>query len=166
VISLPYVLDLEGEASKIDKAPLSLWAYTFLKEVQRLAGAGVMLYTGAYFARDNLNNILAEFPLWIAHYGTQTPLDNNTWKEWTMFQYSSTGSVPGILGNVDLNEINGSVDELAKKFKDVPATHWAADEIAAAVDDGIMEGYPDGTFKPDQAITRAEFAAAIAKMKK
>lgn len=110
---LPYVLDLEGsEAAAIDRAILSLWAYTFMKEVQRLTGANVMLYTGAYFARDQLNNILSEFPLWIAHYGSETPLTNDTWKDWTFFQYTSSGSIPGIIGNVDLNEYNGSVTEM------------------------------------------------------
>jgi lysozyme len=164
---LPYVLDLEGnEAAAIDRAILSLWAYTFMKEVKRLTNSNVMLYTGAYFARDQLNNILAEFPLWVAHYGAAIPLSNTTWKDWTVFQYSSTGSVPGINGNVDMNEYHGSVDELTKKFKDVPATYWAAASIADAVDAGIMQGYPDGTFKPDQPITRAEFAAAISKLNK
>jgi lysozyme len=109
---LPYVLDLEGEAAAIDRAILSLWAYTFMKEVQRLTGADVMLYTGAYFARDQLNNILAEFPLWVAHYGAASPLPNGTWKDWTVFQYSSTGVVQGVIGNVDLNEYNGSVEDM------------------------------------------------------
>jgi lysozyme len=110
---LPYVLDLEGEASKLNKAVLTNWALTFMREAMRLTGSEVMLYTGAYFARDEVGEALGEFPLWIAHYGATTPLANNTWKEWTVFQYSSTGSVPGIVGNVDMNEYNGSVSELA-----------------------------------------------------
>ena len=46
-------------------------------------------------------------------------------------------------------------------FTDVPATHWAIDSIKTVADAGLMKGYPDGTFKPDQQITRAEFAKVI-----
>jgi lysozyme len=109
---LPYVLDLEGEASKLSTIDLTAWALAFMREVKRLTGASVMLYTGAYFARDEVGAALGEFPLWVAHYGATTPLANGTWKEWTVFQYSSSGAVPGIVGNVDMNEYNGSVSEL------------------------------------------------------
>lgn len=39
--------------------------------------------------------------------------------------------------------------------------HWAENEIPALVDRGYLKGYPDGTFRPDQSMTRAEFAAMI-----
>jgi len=42
-------------------------------------------------------------------------------------------------------------------FTDVPSTHWAASAIAEAVQAGYVSGYPDGTFKPDQVVTREEF---------
>lgn len=35
--------------------------------------------------------------------------------------------------------------------------HWAKDQIQSFVDSGYIKGYPDGTFKPDNNITRAEF---------
>jgi len=39
--------------------------------------------------------------------------------------------------------------------------HWAQEYIAYLNDRGIMEGYPDGTFKPDAPITKAEFITLI-----
>lgn len=42
-------------------------------------------------------------------------------------------------------------------------SHWAQKPIQALFDKGVITGYPDGTFKPDQAITRAEFAKLVAK---
>jgi hypothetical protein len=39
--------------------------------------------------------------------------------------------------------------------------HWAAVEIAKAAANGWVNGYPDGTFKPDQEITRAEAMALV-----
>ena len=46
-------------------------------------------------------------------------------------------------------------------FTDVPKTHWAYDCIATATQAGWIKGYTDGTFKPDQSITRAEAMAII-----
>src|SRR5665647_1813849 len=40
-------------------------------------------------------------------------------------------------------------------------SHWASEEIQSAVDLGIVKGYPDGTFKPDNAITRSEFFSLV-----
>lgn len=45
-------------------------------------------------------------------------------------------------------------------FTDVPSNHWAAAFIREASRDGWLSGYPDGSFRPDSAITRAEAAAA------
>ncbi|MBS5945562.1 MAG: S-layer homology domain-containing protein [Peptoniphilus harei] len=47
------------------------------------------------------------------------------------------------------------------KFKDANNS-WYSDEINFAANKGFIKGYSDGTFKPNQAITRAEFAQMIA----
>ena len=41
-------------------------------------------------------------------------------------------------------------------FSDVKDSHWAKKYIVTAVEAGWIDGYPDGTFKPNEAITRAE----------
>lgn len=46
----------------------------------------------------------------------------------------------------------------AKIFPDVSSDHWAAAQIKELSQAGIIVGYPDGTFKPDDYATRAEFA--------
>lgn len=45
-------------------------------------------------------------------------------------------------------------------FTDV-TTHWANEAITNAVATGVAGGYPDGSFKPDQSITRAEFTKLL-----
>lgn len=45
---------------------------------------------------------------------------------------------------------------------DVPATHWAAAYIGTAGKDGIVNGYPDGTFHPEGTINRAEAVKMLA----
>jgi hypothetical protein len=44
-------------------------------------------------------------------------------------------------------------------FPDVSDSHWAAPQIKLLSEQGVIVGYPDGTFKPDENVTRAEFAA-------
>lgn len=39
--------------------------------------------------------------------------------------------------------------------------HWAKDQIAIAVEAGFVNGYPDGTFKPQATVTRAEFLKMV-----
>lgn len=41
-------------------------------------------------------------------------------------------------------------------FPDVSADHWASGYVNVATAQGIIKGYPDGTFKPDQNVTHAE----------
>lgn len=48
--------------------------------------------------------------------------------------------------------------------KDV-AGHWAAPYINQMLEKGILTGYPDGTFLPDNSISREEFAAVLARAK-
>ncbi|WP_240689491.1 N-acetylmuramoyl-L-alanine amidase [Ammoniphilus sp. YIM 78166] len=50
-------------------------------------------------------------------------------------------------------------------FTDVQANHWAAAAIQKAKDAGLMSGYPDGTFKPNHFVTRAELATILANLK-
>jgi len=50
----------------------------------------------------------------------------------------------------------------AMEFRDI-GTHWAKQEIEFITDKGLMQGYPDGTFQPDRALTRAEYASMKAK---
>jgi hypothetical protein len=54
--------------------------------------------------------------------------------------------------------------EAAPYLQDVVG-HWAAPSINAMVDQGILTGYPDGTFRPDGNISREEFAAVLARAK-
>ncbi len=54
--------------------------------------------------------------------------------------------------------------EAPNKYPDVASTYWAKSEIDKALAADVMIGYPDNTFKPDQAITKAEVFATFAKM--
>ena len=52
----------------------------------------------------------------------------------------------------------------APLFPDVPEDHWARDAVAALAARGLVEGYPDGTFKGDRAASRWETAIVVARL--
>jgi len=53
---------------------------------------------------------------------------------------------------------------LAQPFEDTPTNHWAYDAIVELAGKGLIEGYPNGTFKGDRAMTRYEMAMVVARL--
>ena len=51
----------------------------------------------------------------------------------------------------------------ANPYPDVPSNRWSAAKVKAAQDARIISGYPDGTFKPTQPVSRAELMAVMNK---
>lgn len=50
------------------------------------------------------------------------------------------------------------------RFNDVPSSHWAAQAIRNVNSQGIIQGYPNGTFQPNRSITRAEVAVIFDRL--
>lgn len=118
-VDLWHVLDLENgslDDGGYSKAYVSDWARQWLKRVTECTGKAPMIYTGGSFARTYLESDLSVYPLWVAHYGTDTPMSNPVWSAWTIFQYSESGHIDGIADNaVDLNEFHCDINEFMKK---------------------------------------------------
>ena len=58
----------------------------------------------------------------------------------------------------------GAIQSAPAQFPDVPDGHWASDAIDLAVASGIIVGFPDGTYRGSQNLTRYEEAVIIARM--
>lgn len=56
----------------------------------------------------------------------------------------------------------GDEEATAPEFPDVPRDHWAASNIGRVAEAGLMVGYPDGSFRPDQPILREEALVSMA----
>lgn len=52
----------------------------------------------------------------------------------------------------------------ANPFTDVSADDWAYQAIASLSDEGVIDGYPDGTFRGDKHVTRYEIAQIVARL--
>jgi GH25 family lysozyme M1 (1,4-beta-N-acetylmuramidase) len=105
--TLPPVLDLETTGG-LSQPRLIVWAQTFLLQLQRSTGRRPLLYTYPSFWSYTLGDApaLRRFPLWMANYSTSTPPAGAT-----LWQYTSTASVPGISGNVDMSRFPGTATE-------------------------------------------------------
>ncbi|ODA09256.1 GH25 family lysozyme [Paenibacillus polymyxa] len=115
-LDLPPVMDYENNPGNLSKTLISAVALAFLLELERITGRKPIIYTGNAFAA-NFNASLGGYPLWIARYSdTRVPSDTVTWKRWDIWQYSDSGKIAGIKGNVDLNEFYGTADQLRKRF--------------------------------------------------
>jgi lysozyme len=114
---LQLVLDLETTDGK---TPAEVWAWTqaFCGRVQQLTHRPCIIYVGYYFWRDSVGNPTNNLncPLWLAYWGSGDPQSfvPPAWDTWSFWQYTSTGTVPGISGNVDLDYFHGSVTTLKK----------------------------------------------------
>lgn len=75
---------------------------------------------------------------------------------------SAGGSAGGIGGGsvIDPGTVTPPADNLP--FNDI-SQHWAQDNIIIAYVKGYINGYDDGTFRPDNSITRAEFTAIVCR---
>lgn len=111
---LPPVLDLEATGG-LSPSQLRSWVSTWLRTTEKLTGRTPILYCSPYFWIDHLGNstAFARYPLWIAHYTTGSPKIPGGWRTWTFWQRTSSGSVPGISGHVDMNRFNGTTAQLA-----------------------------------------------------
>jgi GH25 family lysozyme M1 (1,4-beta-N-acetylmuramidase) len=69
--------------------------------------------------------------LWTAQYaGTPSPWESGTWTNWTLWQYTDCGSVPGFGGAVDCNRFNGPDSQFLKWMGPVSETPTPSPETA------------------------------------
>ncbi len=50
-----------------------------------------------------------------------------------------------------------------ESYPDLPSSHWAYEAVTFLTDKKIVVGYPDGLYRPDQKVTRAEFSTMVIK---
>jgi len=112
---LPPVLDLET-GSGLGKTALSDWVNEFCNRILTVKSVAPIIYCNTNYAANYLNSSVTVWPLWIANWNYTNPQTQNpptgVWPTWDFWQYSSTGSVPGISGNCDLDVFNGTFADL------------------------------------------------------
>jgi lysozyme len=111
---LPPVLDVEADDG-LSPPEIVAAIHTWSDHVETRLGVKPIIYTAKYFWQDNVGapDDFLEHPLWVANYNVTCPLIADPWARWDFWQYTSTGSVAGVAGNVDRDVWNGTLDDLA-----------------------------------------------------
>ncbi|NLJ75668.1 MAG: S-layer homology domain-containing protein [Peptococcaceae bacterium] len=137
---------------------------------ENLEGKTVEFYISGTFSGKNLKAVkVGETTFW--GYGEVKQIDLGVTLKDTPGPSGPGGpGGPGTVSPLPTEEITPDEDEPPIVPEDkpiVPLTdiggNWAEQNIVALVQLGVLKGYPDGTFKPDNTITRAEFVTALVK---
>jgi lysozyme len=105
------VLDVETPFTGMTGQSLRTWIRVFVKRANKRLGRKPMIYTNAssWSATGNTTEFAkAKYPLWVAHYGVSrpsVPASNWAGRGYSVWQYTSSGMVPGISGRVDMDRL-------------------------------------------------------------
>lgn len=104
-------LDVESPFDGASPVQIRVWIKTWIKRVRKLLGSKPIIYTNttSWAATGNTLKFAAKgYPLWVANWGVKSPsVPAGNWAKrgWAVWQYTSSGKVPGISGRVDMNRI-------------------------------------------------------------
>jgi GH25 family lysozyme M1 (1,4-beta-N-acetylmuramidase) len=108
--TIPLALDIEYNpygrtCYGLTAARMVAWISAFTSEARRLTGHLPIIYTTANWWRRCTKDSTAfgSDPLWVAAWGSSPDPLPSGWRNWTFWQYTSRGRVPGIDGNVDIS---------------------------------------------------------------
>ena len=112
------VLDAESPFTGMTSTSLRTWIRVFVKRVTKKLGRKPMIYTNAssWSATGNTTEFArARYPLWVAEWGVSRPtVPANGWagRGYWVWQYTSSGSVPGISGRVDMDRLGKKLGKI------------------------------------------------------
>lgn len=131
---LPPVIDVEA-AGGLGPAAIAAQVGIWIDRVKAATGMTPIIYTGFYFWRDSVG--AAEFPgspLWHAQYtSAECPNIPPPWTDWALWQFTASGRVDGIAGDVDTNRFNGTREQL------LALTGAKPTECTAFADGGVID---------------------------
>lgn len=108
------VLDIEVN-NGLDQTEMTRWAQRWVAQVRTLTGITPLVYTSPYGWLQRFGDTTAlaagGSPLWVAHWGVPSPtVPAQDWngRGWVVWQHTSSGHLPGIGTNVDLDRLAGT----------------------------------------------------------
>lgn len=145
--SLPVYIDLEENALyNLGRDTVVTVANTFCSLLTS-AGYTAGIYSNTSWWNRVLQPIARDstYSHWISQWNSTCTANAS----YTLWQYSATGAVTGISGDVDLDRWYGGLI-------DVPANAWYHDAVSWALDKGVTYGTSESTFSPHNECTRAQ----------
>jgi lysozyme len=111
-------LDVEVPFRRLDAGRLRLWIRTWANRVEKKLHVKPVIYTNSssWLATGDTTSFAEDgYPLWVANFDVRrpsVPADNWAGRGWTIWQYTSSGRVRGISGNVDRNRLKKGFGKL------------------------------------------------------
>lgn len=147
------------------------WLLDFCDLVLTRTGVAPLVYASSYVLSGIGPHIDSKIPLWIAQWpntyryvvgaGPEV-MEPNTDLSWKIWQYSSTGIFPGYSGRIDLDYSIFTREEWLKMAGE-ETKEEITEDMRWAIDNGLFLGYKDGTYRPDEPITRGQLATVLAR---
>lgn len=167
----PAALDLEDKSiSALNKSEITNIAYSFLNYIET-QGYYSMLYVNRAWYENKIDmNILKKFDIWLAEWGKELDYKNGI----GIWQYSSSGNIRGINGNVDLDISFKNYPEIIKNcglnnWEDVnmcdnTVPDWQIKAFENLVNNGIIETEEFWRNKLSENITAGEVMGIISNL--
>lgn len=174
-ITLPLVIDFEfaesgGYTGRLYEAKLSKEEATavcnaFCDKV-RAAGFTPAVYANKFMLNNHLNPSALTGEIWLAQYRWATDYSG----EYTYWQFTSRGEVPGISGYADLDfwfdskNADPAPIPVVLPFTDVSKNDWFYNAVYDAYVQNLIKGKTETSFDPYGKTTRAELAVMVYRM--
>lgn len=85
-------------------------SFAFLRKTEELTGKEMVVYSNTNDAINIFSQELANnYPIWVAEYGVEEPINNGKWNTWVGFQYTDRGEINGINGYVDKDKFTKEI---------------------------------------------------------
>jgi len=163
--TLPLMLDIEydpyvatdgtNECYGLSATKMTTWIAGFVTTARSLTGQYPIIYTTANWwdACTGGSTAFSADPMWVAAYGVDTPPLPAGWQDWSFWQYTSGGTVPGVVspGTTDLDRFSpttiGLIDPGTLASRPLARVSVPLDSLAALVGEKLTwtaTGLPPG----------------------
>ena len=132
--TLPPVLDLEWNGHsktcphKIARKSALAKIKVMLDAIEAHTGRRPIIYTDPKFHHDVLEGQFTEYQFWLRSVAAK-PEAKYRGRDWSFWQFTTTGRVPGVAGPVDRNSYNGTLADWKRVLKRLQAAGTATDAI-------------------------------------
>jgi competence protein ComEC len=121
----------------------------------------ISIFVPQTLAKSNFSDVPSTYSfheeiMYLSGYGIINGYNDNTFKP---NQEVSRAAAAAMIGRA----IGLDGEKRATKFKDVGASSFASGYIDSAVEEGIIKGFTDGTFRPNEIVTRGQMAIFLAR---
>lgn len=162
-LSYPVYFDMEDNSTL--NSDLAAIAETFCTTVSN-AGYPVGVYANLYWWNTYLTDArFSQWYRWVAQYNSSCDYAG----DYSIWQYSSKGSVPGISGEVDMNYLIGYPKDhgeggYAGPYTDIIGNEWFLSSVEFVTEAGVMDGLSEDRFGAYENLTRGQLVTSLWQM--